>query len=226
MFGGNVIFMGEFKTCKFMFKKIVIFFLVFICIIILSGCKKADSNVTYNYGSSDSLTVYKELDKEFYMFRAGNKYYEFRRIDGYLTIEDMYDTENSDIPDMNDGDLMKVTADVDIYYGGISGSNHSIKINKLKSADLMDYNQIIDLLEIDDIADDISINRMNIIKMHRNEKNGDTYLIFPVTISSSFELRIYKQGEKSGTGMLYEKYEFDYEKNEGNLHLFLEDIRS
>ena len=171
MFGGNVIFMGEFKTCKFMFKKIVIFFLVFICIIILSGCKKADSNVTYNYGSSDSLTVYKELDKEFYMFRAGNKYYEFRRIDGYLTIEDMYDTENSDIPDMNDGDLMKVTADVDIYYGGISGSNHSIKINKLKSADLMDYNQIIDLLEIDDIADDISINRMNIIKMHRNEKN-------------------------------------------------------
>ena len=85
-----MIFMGEFKTCKFMFKKIVIFFQVFICIIILSGCEKADSNVTYNYGSSDSLTVYKELDKEFYMFRAGNKYYEFRRIDGYLTIEDMY----------------------------------------------------------------------------------------------------------------------------------------
>ena len=143
-----------------------------------------------------------------------------------FTIEDMYNTENSDIPDMNDGDLMKVTADVDIYYGGIGGSNYSIKINKLKSADLMDYNQIIDLLEIDDIADDISIDRMNIIKMHRNEKNGDTYLIFPVTLSSSFELRIYKQGEKSGTGMLYEKYEFDYEKNEGNLHLFLEDIRS
>ena len=109
-------------------------------------------------------------------------------------------------------------------YGGIGGSNYSIKINKLKSADLMDYNQIIDLLEIDDIADDISIDRMNIIKMHRNEKNGDTYLIFPVTLSSSFELRIYKQGEKSGTGMLYEKYEFDYEKNEGNLHLFLKDI--
>ena len=35
------------------------------------------------------MTVYKEWDKEFYMFRAGDVYYEFRRIDGYLSIEDM-----------------------------------------------------------------------------------------------------------------------------------------
>ena len=205
--------------------KIFLSCLVFIFVLFLTGCQEDDSNTSYQYGSSDSMSVYKEWDKEFYMFRAGDVYYEFRRIDGYLSIEDMYNTEASDIPDMNDGDLMKVTADVDIYYGGVGGSNYSIKINKLKSAEHFDYGQLIDILEIEDIADDISIDRMNIIKMHRNEKNSDTYLIFPVTLSSSFELRIYKQEEKSGTGILAEKYDFDYEKNSGNLHLFLKETR-
>ena len=45
--------------------------------------------------------------------------------------------------------------------------------------------------------------------MHRDKESDDTYLILPVTLPSDFNLVIFKQGEKPGTGTEAARYDFD-----------------
>ena len=66
---------------------------------------------------------------------------------------------------------------------------------------------------------------MTIIKMHRDKESDDTYLILPVTLPSDFNLVIFKQGEKPGTGTEAARYDFDYDQNNKNLRDFLRSIK-
>ena len=207
--------------------KALFILLLLVLSLCFTGCGAAGNGptpVSYS-GASDSMTVFKEWNKEFYMIKAADDYYEIRYRDDYLEIEDMVASDECDFPEMNNGDLLKVVADVDMYYGGIGGHNYSIKLNKVNSTEYIDYNTVIDEFQIEDISDDIKIERLTIIKMHRDKESGDAYLILPVTLPSDYDLVIYKQGEKLGTGTEVARYDFDYDQNNKNLRDFLSSLK-
>ncbi|SEQ25890.1 hypothetical protein SAMN02910369_01480 [Lachnospiraceae bacterium NE2001] len=204
-------------------KRFVYYSLLLVLVLCITGCGNQDPPVPYSQGGgSDSMTVYKEWDKSFYMFRAEDYYIEFRNKDNYLTLEEMIPSNECDFPDMADGDLLRVVADVDTYYGGISGYNYSIKLRKIKSTQFIDYNDLIDELSILDVDDELINDRMNYISMHRDADTGDTYLIFPQDMS----LFIYQQGDIAGSGTQFNKYPFDYDKNDDNLRSFLRTVNT
>ena len=202
-------------------KRIILISLLLGIILSITGCGNQNPPVPYSQGGgSDSMTLYKEWDKEFYMFRTEDNYIEFRNKNDYLTLEEMIPSEECDFPDMADGDLLKVVADVDTYYGGISGYDYSIKLRKIKSTESIDYNDLVANLGILDIKDELINDRMNYISMHKDEVTGDAYLIFPIDMS----LMIYQQGKTAGSGTQFIKYPFDYDMNDDNLRSFLRTV--
>ena len=116
---------------------------------VLSGCQK-DSRDMGPGGAgnesmyiADDMKVTSERDKEFIIFRVKDDYLEVTR-----DYELVYKGQGGSYPELADGQVARVTADVDVYDGGIHGYTGNKFITNLKQYEVLEYRELVDELEI------------------------------------------------------------------------------
>ncbi|MDO5156976.1 MAG: hypothetical protein Q4D51_13540 [Eubacteriales bacterium] len=150
--------------------RIIYVVLVFcMCCLCISGCSSMDTstetnndsitqNMTTGTGSdntteedmyvADAMSSEKENNKSFYIMRVKDDYLE---IPGECKC--VYIEGDAKYPELEDGQIAYVTADVTIIDGGEAGYMRNIFIDKLISCEQLEYSDICQTLEISDIHD-------------------------------------------------------------------------
>ena len=119
---------------------------------------------------ADWMDITSESDKEFYIMRVRGDYFE---IPG--TCLSVFDG-NGGYPDLEEGEIARVVADVDIYDGGVAGYMGNSFIKELKDVEKLEYRDAIDTLNIPDITEgDFEYAK----KLLKYEDENGVYLIVP-----------------------------------------------
>ena len=128
-------------------KLFVVFALIFIGV--LCGCKKDNRDIEQEkteIGSAyivDYLEITSEKDQEFIVFRVKDDYLEVTR-----DYEKVYKGQGGNYPELADGQVARVKADVDVYDGGEAGYTGNKFITDLKQYEVLDYRDVVYELEI------------------------------------------------------------------------------
>lgn len=128
-------------------KLFVVFALIFIGV--LCGCKKDNRDIEQEkteIGSAyiaDYLEITSEKDQEFIVFRVKDDYLEVTR-----DYEKVYKGQGGNYPELADGQVARVKADVDVYDGGIDGYTGNKFITDLKQYEVLDYRDVVYELDI------------------------------------------------------------------------------
>ena len=128
-------------------KLFVVFALIFIGV--LCGCKKDNRDIEQEkteIGSAyivDYLEITSEKDQEFIVFRVKDDYLEVTR-----DYEKVYKGQGGNYPELADGQVARVKADVDVYDGGEAGYTGNKFITDLKHYEVLDYRDVVYELEI------------------------------------------------------------------------------
>lgn len=141
------------RTTKYVIE--VIFFVVLM--FTLSGC------------SNDKLRVKTKRNKEFAVIRVKDDYYELPQASNLV-----YTENGVDYPQLKDGEIAYVVADVNIYYGGVAGYTDNIFIKDIKSYSVIDHEEAAEKLNIPD-ANDSDFKYGSHILQYKDE--NDLYLI-------------------------------------------------
>lgn len=142
-------------------KKLCVFIVTMVCLLGVCACKarSSEQETTHvNRGSEgqklisesnplvcDDMEVWRQPDREFFMMRIGSDYIEIPHECNFV-----YLTGSSQYPAMEDGQIVRVVADVEIAYGGIAGYLGNLFIKEIKSVEPVDYRYVIDRLEVPD----------------------------------------------------------------------------
>ena len=116
---------------------------------VLSGCQKdsrdteQDRTGNESVYIADDMKVTNERDKEFIIFRVKDDYLEVTR-----DYEMVYKEQGGTYPELADGQVARVKADVNVYDGGIHGYTGNKFITNLKQYEVLDYRDVADELEI------------------------------------------------------------------------------
>ena len=128
-------------------KLFVVFALIFIGV--LCGCKKDNRDIEQEkteIGSAyiaDYLEITSEKDQEFIVLRVKDDYLEVTR--GY---DNVYAGKGGEYPELSDGQVARVKADVDVYDGGEAGYTGNKFITDLKQYEVLDYRDVVYELDI------------------------------------------------------------------------------
>ncbi len=128
-------------------KLFVVLALIFIGV--LCGCKKDNRDIEQEkteIGSAyiaDYLEITSEKDQEFIVFRVKDDYLEVTR-----EYEKVYKGQGGNYPELVDGQVARVKADVDVYDGGEAGYTGNKFITDLKQYEVLDYRDVVYELEI------------------------------------------------------------------------------
>ncbi len=174
---------------------------------LLTGCRKEemnektsdektsdeDSSVEDPYGNIvDWLDIQNENNVEFYIMRVNDNYLQ---VPG--SCEKVY-TDGGEYPELENGQIAKVTADVAIYNGGIAGYMGNYFIRDLKDSEIIDYDTFINECSPGELyADDMNYN----CRIVTYQDNDDVYLI----VLNGLYIEVYKNGE---TFMEYDQTEY------------------
>ena len=139
-------------------KKITV--LAFSALILLSGCGRSDSGAESSETASkvqtatseisnttgyiaDSLDISNKKDAEFYIMRVNDDYIQ---IPG--TCNWIYLNQGGAYPNLRNGQIAKVTADVEIYDGGEAGYMGNYFIQELKDSAILQYEDVVKDIDI------------------------------------------------------------------------------
>lgn len=139
-------------------KKITV--LAFSALLLLSGCGRSDSGAESSETASevqtatseisnttgyiaDSLDISNKKDAEFYIMRVNDDYIQ---IPG--TCNWIYLNQGGAYPNLRNGQIAKVTADVEIYDGGEAGYMGNYFIQKLKDSAILQYEDVVKDIDI------------------------------------------------------------------------------
>ena len=139
-------------------KKITV--LAFSALILLSGCGRSDSGAESSETASkvqtatseisnttgyiaDSLDISNKKDAEFYIMRVNDDYIQ---IPG--TCNWIYLNQGGAYPNLRNGQIAKVTADVEIYDGGEAGYMGNYFIQELKDSAILQYEDVVKEIDI------------------------------------------------------------------------------
>lgn len=139
-------------------KKITV--LAFSALILLSGCGRSDSGAESSEAASkvqtatseisnttgyiaDSLDISSKKDAEFYIMRVNDDYIQ---IPG--TCNWIYLNQGGAYPNLRNGQIAKVTADVEIYDGGEAGYMGNYFIQELKDSAILQYEDVVKDIDI------------------------------------------------------------------------------
>lgn len=139
-------------------KKITV--LAFSALILLSGCGRSDSGAESSEAASkvqtatseisnttgyiaDSLDISNKKDAEFYIMRVNDDYIQ---IPG--TCNWIYLNQGGAYPNLRNGQIAKVTADVEIYDGGAAGYMGNYFIQELKDSAILQYEDVVKDIDI------------------------------------------------------------------------------
>lgn len=131
---------------------------------VLSGCKKDSRDmkpeVTETEGTGQKVTEQKVTEpKSSYiddyleiLSRENSEFVVLRVKDAYLEVtrdyEMVYVGKEGEYPELEDGQMARVVADVDIYDGGMAGYSGNKFITDLKQYEVLDYRSAVDELKI------------------------------------------------------------------------------
>lgn len=135
-------------------KNIVIVFCL--CCLFISGCSSRDmakgtendSTTEEDMYVADAMSTEKEKNKSFYIMRVKDDYLE---IPGECKW--VYTEGDAVFPELEDGQIAYVTADVSIVDGGEAGYMRNIFIDKLISCEKLAYSDVCQTLEIPNLYD-------------------------------------------------------------------------
>lgn len=128
-------------------KLFVVFALIFIGV--LYGCKNDNRDLEQEkteVGSAyiaDYLEITSEKDQEFIVLRVKDDYLEVTR-----EYEWVYAGKGGKYPELADGQVARVKADVDVYDGGEAGYTGNKFITDLKQYEVLDYKDVVYELDI------------------------------------------------------------------------------
>lgn len=120
----------------------------------LSGCKKDSRDMKQEVTQpertepkssyiADYLEITSRKNSEFVVLRVKDDYLEITR-----DYEMVYKGKEGEYPELADGQIARVVADVDIYDGGIDGYTGNKFIRNLKQCEVLDYRDAVDELKI------------------------------------------------------------------------------
>lgn len=128
-------------------KLFAVFMLVFMGM--LCGCQgdyrnvEQEETITGSTYIADYLEITREKDQEFIVLRVKDDYLELTR-----EYEWVYAGQGGKYPELADGQVARVKADVDVYDGGEAGYTGNKFITDLKQYEVLDYRDVIYELEI------------------------------------------------------------------------------
>lgn len=128
-------------------KLAVVFALIFIGV--LCGCKKDYRDIEQEKTEiesayiADYLEITSEKDQEFIVLRVKDDYLEVTR-----EYEWVYAGKGGKYPELSDGQVARVKADVDVYDGGEAGYTGNKFITDLKQYEVLDYRDVVYELDI------------------------------------------------------------------------------
>ena len=145
---------------------------------------------------ADSMDIAHEDNKEFYIINVKDIFYEINLSKYYVDSkphnviwpEYIYCTDGGTFPEIKDGEVAKVVADIDLYNGGEDGFSNTIFIRNLKDYEVVDYSEVIETFEIQDVTDH-TIDRDNHILKY--QEMNDIYLL---VLSGDF-VEVYKDNK-------------------------------
>ena len=153
---------------------------------------------------ADDMTIKSEDDAVFYMMRVNEDYIV---IPGEC--QWVYQIDNGSYPELENGQVAKVTADIDIYYGGEAGFMGNYFIKELKSYEVCDYAAVIDDAEIPN-AKKVNFDYKNHILRYRHDKK-----LYFIVLNRQY-ITVFSEGQ------LFMEYE--YAEKEDMLQPFLEKL--
>ncbi|MBR3283462.1 MAG: hypothetical protein IKI56_09240 [Ruminococcus sp.] len=139
-------------------KKITV--LAFSALLLLSGCGRSDSGAESSEAASkvqtatseisnttgyiaDSLDISNKKDAEFYIMRVNDDYIQIPGICNWI-----YLNQGGAYPNLRNGQIAKVTADVEIYDGGEAGYMGNYFIQELKDSAILQYEDVVKDIDI------------------------------------------------------------------------------
>lgn len=152
---GRIRLLRDIKEGKYMrIKYVVIVFCM--CCLFISGCSSRDmaagtgndSTTEEDMYVADAMSSEKENNKSFYLMRVKDDYLE---IPGEC--KEVYTECDAVFPELEDGQIVYVTADVTIVDGGEAGYMGNIFIDKLISYEKLAYSDVCQTLDISDLHD-------------------------------------------------------------------------
>ncbi|MCQ2490808.1 MAG: hypothetical protein MJ079_04370 [Ruminococcus sp.] len=142
-------------------KKITV--MAFSALILLSGCGRLDS-------IADALDISSKKDAEFYIMRVNDDHIQIPGACNWI-----YLTQGGAYPDLKNGQIAKVTADVEIYDGGEAGYMGNYFIKELKDSAILQYEDVVKDIDIPTATE---TEKMNYGKhMLQYQHNDELYFI-------------------------------------------------
>ena len=121
-------------------------------------------------GVADGMDVSTEKDKSFYVMKVKDDYIE---IPGECKF--IYEQNQGVYPELEDGEIACMVADVKLYDGGEAGYMNNIFIETSKTVSKLDYSQAVSELGIPEAGSDVKIDYYNHMFQYTND--GTIYLI-------------------------------------------------
>lgn len=158
-------------------------------------------------GYVDAMSGEIEKNKGFYIMRVKDDYLE---IPGEC--KNVYEGDVK-YPELADGEIAYVTADVRICSGGDAGYHRNIFIDKIKSCENVEYSSVCQLLDIPNIYDSPYAFKVKMLSYNEGDKyylcvmnrqyvevyeNGKPYM--------EYEYREYEEQHKSSREPLFERF--------------------
>ena len=97
---------------------------------------------------ADDMTVTPKENAEFFIMRVNDDYNDIMTNSNWI-----YHGENGEYPQMEDGQIARVTADISIYSGGEDGYNGNYFIENLKEYEIIDYDYAQEFFDFPDAND-------------------------------------------------------------------------
>lgn len=155
-------------------KKITV--MAFSALILLSGCGRSDSEARSSEISNttrhiaDALDISSKKDAEFYIMRVNDDHMQIPGACNWI-----YLTQGGAYPDLKNGQIAKVTADVEIYDGGEAGYMGNYFIKELKDSAILQYEDVVKDIDIPTATE---TEKMNYGKhMLQYQHNDELYFI-------------------------------------------------
>lgn len=143
---------------------------VLIFVGVLSGCQKESRDTEPEVKEpvsayiADYLEITSEKDQEFIVLRVKDDYLELTR-----EYEWVYAGKGGKYPELADGQVARVKADVDVYDGGEAGYTGNKFITDLKQYEVLDYRDVVYELDIPS-CEGTSFYRQHLLQYQDGEK--------------------------------------------------------
>ena len=135
-----------------------------------SGTEKTTAQAVVTGSIADGINSEEKNDYSFYVMKVKDEYMSIVE-----DCVDVYDLKDHISPDMEDGQIALVVADVSIVSGGYAGYCNDIFVNNVKSIEILDYKEVTEQVDIP-VAGSSEFSYYR--RFFKYENEGNIYFVF------------------------------------------------